>query len=82
MVKTPPANAGDTGSISDPDPGRFPYAEKQPSLCATTISLCSRAHQPQPLSPGAATTGAGMPQRLCSLHNKKTHRSEKPVNHS
>ena len=49
-------NAGDTGSISDPDPGRFPYAEKQPSLCATTIPLCSRAQEPQLLSPGAVTS--------------------------
>ena len=81
MVKTPPANAGDTGSISDPDPGRFPYAEKQPSLCATTIPLCSRAQEPQLLSPGAVTTGAGMPQRLCSLH-KNSHHREKPVHHN
>ena len=34
MVKNPPANAGDTGSI--PDLGRFLHALEQLSLCATT----------------------------------------------
>ena len=42
-------NAGNTGSISDPDPERVPSAEKQLSLCATTTILCSSAQEPQPL---------------------------------
>ena len=33
---------------SDPDPGGLPSAEKQLSLCATTM-LCSSAQEPQPL---------------------------------
>ena len=34
MVKSMPANAGDTGSV--PGLGRFPRATEQLSLCATT----------------------------------------------
>ena len=34
VVKNPPANAGDTGSI--PGPGRPPHAVEQQSPCATT----------------------------------------------
>ena len=34
MVKNPPANAGDTGSILGV--GKIPHAEGQLSLCATT----------------------------------------------
>ena len=34
--------------FSDPDPGGVPSAEKQLSLCATTM-LCSSAQEPQPL---------------------------------
>ena len=34
VVKNPPANAGDTGSM--PGPGRFPHAAEQLSPCATT----------------------------------------------
>ena len=34
VVKNPPANAGDTGSI--PWSGKIPHAAEQLSLCATT----------------------------------------------
>ena len=34
VVKNPPANAGDTGSILGPE--RFPHAAKRLSPCATT----------------------------------------------
>ena len=34
VVKNPPANAQDTGSI--PGPGRFPHAAEQLSPCTTT----------------------------------------------
>ena len=44
VVKNPPANAGDTGSI--PGPGRFHMPQG------------SWAHEPQLLSPGAATREA------------------------
>ena len=35
VVKNPPDDAGDTGSI--PDPGRFPPAAEQQSPCAPII---------------------------------------------
>ena len=35
LVNSPPAKAGDTGSI--PDPGRFPHAEQQLSQQVTPI---------------------------------------------
>ena len=49
MVKNLPADAGDTDLI--PGPGRFPHASEQPSLCATLLSLSSRAHAPQQEKP-------------------------------
>ena len=55
MVKNPPSNEGDVGSI----PGRgskIPHAAGQLSLHdATTEPMCSRAHVPQLVSPHAAT---------------------------
>ena len=47
----------------------------------TTVpqSLCSRARQPQPLSPCAATTEAHAP-RACA-RQQETHRNEKSMHH-
>ena len=49
VVKNPPANAGDTGSI--PGAGRFPHAVEQLSPCTATIA-------PLVQSLGATTTKA------------------------
>ena len=56
VIKSPPANAGDTGSF--PDPGR--------SICRRAHvphlwSLCSRVPEPELMNPCAATTEAHMP---------------------
>ena len=61
MVKNPPTNAGDMGSI--PGPGRFhPWSRKVPcaagqlSPWSQLLSLCSRAHAPQQEKPLLTTT--------------------------
>ena len=41
VVRTPPANAGDTGLI--PDPARSPHAAEQQSHAPQLLSLCPRA---------------------------------------
>jgi hypothetical protein len=53
-AKNPPADAGDTGSI--PAQGRSNQA-RAPQL----LSLCSRAQEPQLLSPHATTFEAHLP---------------------
>ena len=72
MVKNPPCDAGDAGSI----PGRgtkIPHAAGQLSLRATTIELArlkERAHVPQttePMCPGACTTQ--LEKRKPARHN-------------
>ena len=76
MVKSPPSNAGDTGSI----PGRgtkIPHAVGQLSPSATTAE-----HMPQLESPHATTTepmhsGARTPQ--LERENPHTTTREKPV---
>ena len=61
VVKNLPANTGDTGS--SPGPGRsHPHATEQPSPCTILLSLCSRAHKPQLVSPHATTTEAHVPR--------------------
>ena len=49
MVKSPPTNVGDTGSIPDPGRSHMPWRNKAcgPQL----LSLCSGAWAPQPLKP-------------------------------
>ena len=54
MVKNPPANAGDTGS--SPGPGRSHMPWNNEARVLQLLSLCSRAHEPQLLSPRATTT--------------------------
>ena len=63
VVKNPSANAGDTGS--------------SPGLRRSHMPRSNWAHAPQLLSPRATTTEARMPRAL--LHNKRSHRNEKPV---
>ena len=59
MVKSPLANAGDTGLI--PDPGRFHMPRSYYAHAPRSLSLCSRDQNPQLLSPRAATTEAQVP---------------------
>ena len=56
VVKNPPANAGDTGSIPGQGRLRMPWSNKEPVL--EHSSLRSRARELQTLSPRAATTEA------------------------
>ena len=68
MVKNPPANAGDTGSSSDPGRSHMPRSN---SACAPQLlSLCSRARKPQLLKPVHLEP---------VLRNKRSHRNEKPA---
>ena len=58
MVRSLPASAGDIGSIPDPGKshmlwGNLPHIQ--------LLSLCSRAGEPQLLSPYATTTEARVP---------------------
>ena len=53
VVKNPPANGGDTGSISDPGRSHMPWSNY---ACAPQLlSLCSRAWKPPLLRPCATT---------------------------
>ena len=78
MVKNVPANAGDTGSSPGLGRSHMPRALK-------LLSLCSTAHEPQLLSPRAATTEACELQLLKPTHlepmirNKRSHHNEKPA---
>ena len=68
MVESPPANAGDTGSI--PGPGGSHLLWSSWAQVPQLLSLRSRARAPQLLSPRAATTEACTP-RTCALQQKK-----------
>ena len=59
VVKNPPANAGDTGSI--PGPGRPHMPRSNKALAPQLLSLGSRARAPQLLS---LRSGARAPQLL------------------
>ena len=60
VVKNPPANAGDMGS--SPGPGRSHMPWNNLARAPQLLSLRSRAHEPQLLSPRATTTEAGAPR--------------------
>ena len=60
MVKNPPANVGDTGL--SPGPGRSHMPRSNYARVPQLLSLCSRAREPQLLSPHAATTEAHVPR--------------------
>ena len=68
VVKNPPANAGDTGSI--PGPGRSHMPRSNWVLAPQLLSLRSRGRKPQLLSPRAATTEAHVP-RACIQQQEK-----------
>ena len=67
-VKNPPANAGDTGSI--PCLGRSHMPQSNKARVPQLLSLCSRVHEPQVLSPCAASTEACAP-RVCAPQQEK-----------
>ena len=60
VVKNPPANAGDTGS--SPAPGRSHMPRSNKGYVPQLLSLRSRAHEPQLLSPHVTTTEAHAPR--------------------
>ena len=51
MVKNPPADVEDMGSI--PGPGRSHMLQNRKVCVPQLLSLCSRAQEPQPLNPHA-----------------------------
>ena len=59
VVKNLPANAGDTGSI--PGPGRSHVPWSNEAHAPQLLSLCSRAREPQLLSPHVTITEACAP---------------------
>ena len=68
VVKNPPANAGDTGSIPGPGISHMPW--RNWACAPQLLSLCSRAREPQLLSPRATTTEACAP-RACAPQQGK-----------
>ena len=68
VVKNPPAHAGDTGS--SPGLGRSHMPWSNEARAPQLLSLCSRAREPQQLSPRATTTEARMP-RACAPQQEK-----------
>ena len=68
MVKNPPANAGDTGSI--PDLGRSHMPRNDKAHVPQLLSLDSRAREPQLLSLCATTTEARAPRARAPQQEK------------
>ena len=68
VVKNPPANAGDMGS--SPGPGRSHVPQSNSARAPQQLSLRSRAHEPQLLSPRAATTEARAPRARAPQQEK------------
>ena len=68
VVKNPPANAGDMGS--SPGPGRSHMQRSNYARALQLLSMRSRAREPQLLKPACLEP---------VLHNKTSHRSEKPA---
>ena len=67
-VKNPPADAGDTGSSPGPERSHMPQSNS--ARASQLLSLCSRAREPQLLSPRATTTEARTP-RAFALQQEK-----------
>ena len=64
-----PANAEDVGSVTGP--GRFQTPQSDYACAPQLLSLRPGAHEPQPLSPGAATAAAPVPGPV--LHQSSHH---------
>ena len=69
VVKNPPANAGDMGSIPGPERSHMPRSNW--AYVPQLLSLRSRAHEPQLLSTCATATEAHAPRA-------RTPQQEKP----
>ena len=68
VVENLPANAGNTGS--SPGPGRFHMTRSNEAHAPQQLSLGSRAHEPQLLSPWATTTEACSPRASAPQQEK------------
>ena len=68
MVKNPPAKAGDMGS--SPGLGRSHMPRSNWARAPQLLSLRSRAHVPQLLSPRATTTEAHVPRARAQQQEK------------
>ena len=68
VVKNPPANAGDTGLSPGLGSSHMPWSTK--ARVPQLLSLRSRAHEPQLLSPFATTTETRAP-RACAPQQEK-----------
>ena len=68
VVKNPPANAGDRGSSPGPERSHMPQSNE--ARAPQLLSLCSRAREPQLLSPWATTTEARMPRARAPQQEK------------
>ena len=73
MVKSPPANTGDTGS--SPGLGRSHMLQSNKACAPQLLSLHSRAREPQLLSPRGTTTEACTP-RAHALQQEKPRQRE------
>ena len=62
-----PANAGDTGSNPDPERSHMPWGNQ---ACVQLQILCSRAWEPQLLSPCVVTTEVRVPYSLCPIRRE------------
>ena len=79
MVGSPPANAGDAGSIPGPGGSRVPWSSWAPApqlLKPAHLGACA----PQLLSPCAATLRPAHLEPV--LRGKRGHQGERPVHHS
>ena len=68
VVKNPPVNAGDMDS--SPRPGRSHMPQNSEACAPQLLSLCSRAREPQLLSPRATTTEARVPRARAPRQEK------------
>ena len=68
VVRNLPANVGGTGSI--PGQGRSHMPRNNWARVPQLLSLCSRAHKPQLLSPRATTTEACTPRARAPQQEK------------
>ena len=68
VVKNPPANVGDMGSI--PGLGRSHVTRSNKAHAPQLLSLRSRAREPQLLSPHATTTEAHTPRARAPQQEK------------
>ena len=72
VVKHLPANAGDSGSI--PPLGRSHLLRRNKACAPQLLSLCSRACEPEPLSPHVTATEAHVPRARAPSQMKPPQR--------